>query len=75
MGKLILIKRVTPVAVYRTEDDSYMLNAGFAFDAEIFREAPDIISCSSTVDVGKEWDIPPLVIMAIYDKMTPAQAN
>jgi hypothetical protein len=75
MGKLILIKRVTPVGIYRTEDDSYMLHASFAFDAEIFREAPDMISCSSAVDVGKEWDIPLLIVMAMYDQMTPAQAN
>jgi len=75
MGQVILIKRATPVGVYRTEDDSYMISSGFAFDAQIFREAPDMISCSSAIAVGKEWDIPPLIVMAMYDQMTAAHTN
>jgi hypothetical protein len=75
VGRVILIKRSSPVGLYRSRDDAYVLDAGCAFDADIFREAPDIIACSSAIEVGEEWDLPPAVVMAIYEQVTPATTN
>lgn len=75
MVKVILRKRFSPVGLYRTCDDAYVLDVGFAFDADIFREAPDIIACSSACEVGVEWDLPPMVVMAMYDLVTPMTTN
>jgi hypothetical protein len=73
--KVILRKRSAPVGTYRARDDVYILDAGFAFDADIFREAPDIIACSSSAEVAEEWDLPPAVVMAIYETVTPGTTN
>jgi len=73
--KVILRKRSSPTGAYRARDDVYVLDAGFAFDADIFREAPDIIACSSANEVGEEWDLPPAVVMAIYELVTSETTN
>ena len=75
MGKVILKKRSSPIGSYRAHDDAYVLDAGFAFDADIFREAPDIIACSSACEVGEEWDLPPVVVIAMYEQVTPITNN
>ena len=75
MDKVILKKRFSPVGAYRSDDDAYVLDAGFAFDADIFREAPDIIACASAYEVGEEWDLPSVVVMAMYDYVTPSTTN
>ena len=75
MGKVILKKRLCPIGAYRRDDDAYVIDAGFAFDADIFREAPDIIACSSASEVGEEWDLPPIVVMCMYDQVTPMTTN
>jgi hypothetical protein len=73
--KVILKKRSSPIGLYRREDDAYVLYDGVAFDAEIFREAPEIISCSSACEVSEEWEIPSEIILAMYVQVTPATTN
>ena len=75
MVKVILRKRFSPIGAYRVDDDAYVLDAGLSFDADIFREAPDIIACSSAYEVGEEWDLPSIIVMAMYDQVTPATTN
>lgn len=75
MGKVILKKRFSPEGLYRAADDAFVLYDGIAFDAEIFREAPEIIACSSACEVGEEWEIPHEIVLAMYDQVTPATTN
>lgn len=75
MGTLILKKRRHPKAIWDEEDECFRLPGGPAFTAQLFHEAPPLVSCESAASLGAEWDIPAIVIAAMFDELEPEEMN
>lgn len=75
MDSLILKKRRVPLAAWDEEDDCYRIPNGPSFKANLFHEAPDLISCASVYALGEQWDLPVQVIQAIFEKLPANEMN
>jgi hypothetical protein len=73
--KLILKKRPYPNAMWDEDDECFRVPGGPAFTAQLFHEAPPLLSCASIKELSDQWEVPASVVSAIFKVLSEHEMN